>query len=385
MFNSILGSNQFILKGKIEGTVGNSAVLTYWTLSNNRWEQISHSSAVKNRHFQFKGTLKDPIRANLKIGETNIVLYIEPSKMELYIPKANSNKFILKGSKIQKDEELVLLKKQKLIEQGDENSKRFQRNCEMLKTMLETDPNYRKLLEENETISLRIDSINNLMRKIEIEFLKSDPNSYHAVISNSIVVSVSQGYLSVDSARIFFDNLAEKVRVSTEGIQTNKYIQARENTVVGKVAPDFITPDTIGIMIKLSDFRGKSYVLLDFWASWCIPCLKGVPHVKELYSKYRDKGLVVIGVSVDNSRDEWLSAIKKHDLKLWYNVLSTQNFEKYSQGYINSEDISEKYPTDGVPRYILIDKSGKIIGKWDGNSEENEKNMDKMLKEVFGE
>jgi len=159
----------------------------------------------------------------------------------------------------------------------------------------------------------------------------------------------------------------------------------KENVVVGKMAPDFNTPDMNGKLVKLSDYRVIHYVLLDFWASWCVYCVKGLPHMNELYNKYHNKGLELIGVSCDWSKADWLTAVDKHQIGAWPQVSIVQSLEKAAQGYLFDEDIQCKYPTDGIPKYILIDKTGKIIAKWEGYSEENEKNQDKVLKEVFGE
>ncbi len=382
---NVFANNQFVLNGKVESAGSINAILSYWLLVHNKWLQVEYTSEIKHGQFQFKGELKEPIEAQLKIGEINITLYIEPAKMELYIPKTKPDEFILKGSKIQedadqftqniKDLENVAIK---IHEQGVKNDKKME-------ITPETDSNYKKLSEENRLISGQRDSILSLKYQKEIKLIKANPNSYYSVLTHTIEIVVSQGYLSVDSARILFNSLAEKVRLCSAGLQTNTYIKKKEATSIGKMAPDFLTPDTIGKIIKLSEFCGTNYVLLDFWASWCSPCIKGFSHLKNLYSIYHDKGLEIIGISTDRSRKDWLSALKKHDISHWHQVSSVQDLEKTSLGYINPEDISEKYPTDRIPKYILIDKTGKIIGKWDGYSEENEKEMDKLFEKIFGE
>ena len=97
-------------------------------------------------------------------------------------------------------------------------------------------------------------------------------------------------------------------------------------------------------------------------------------------------GFFAITVSVDYKKDKWLSAIDKYDLSSWHHVLSVQDLDKSFQYIENKDDIREKYPLgNGVPQYILIDKTGKIIGKWDSYSEQNEQEQDKMLAEIFGE
>jgi len=81
---------------------------------------------------------------------------------------------------------------------------------------------------------------------------------------------------------------------------------------VGDTAPDFSLEDLAGEKIELEDFRGK-VVLLDFWSTKCPPCRKAMPHLQELHEKYKDKGLVVLGVSLDvNKRvvERFLQAVK---------------------------------------------------------------------------
>ena len=107
--------------------------------------------------------------------------------------------------------------------------------------------------------------------------------------------------------------------------------------------------------------------------------------MKTLYTKYHDKGFEIISITKDDSRNEWIDAIQKHGIAHWYQISAVQNMEKASQGYIDPNNISDKYPTVSIPLYILIDKAGKIIATWNNSSEENENKQDNLLKEIFGE
>ena len=145
------------------------------------------------------------------------------------------------------------------------------------------------------------------------------------------------------------------------------------------MAKNFATTDINGEKISLRDFKGK-YVLLDFWASCCVPCRAGNPHLKELYSKYHDKGIEFIGVSDDDSKPEaWHKAVEKDDLP-WRHVLRGFDIEKMMNNQPNPNDISSKYGISSLPTKILIDRSGKIIGRY---SEESGA-LDAKLKEIFG-
>lgn len=385
--NSIVAADQFTLNGNVDSITSGTAVLTYKILVGNQFKKMEYSSEIKQGRFQFKGELKEPINADLKIGEIRITLYIEPAKMDLFIPKTRPDKFILKGSKIQEEEERFLLDSKDLYDMAVRIYEQVEKIDQQLKVTPETDPNYKKMAEQHKLLSSQSDSAGALLDKKRITYIKSHPNSFQPVVDRSFIYLLIFQAISPDSVRTLFNNMAENVRLSSAGTETDIYIKTKENkgTVVGKIAPDFNTPDVNGKIIRFSDFRGKNYVLLDFWASWCVPCVKGIPHMKALYTKYHDKGFEIISITKDKSRQDWLSALKKHDISHWYQVASVRDLEKASQGYIDPENISEKYPTGAIPNYILVDKTGKIMAKWDGYSEENEKDMDMVLKEIFGE
>lgn len=385
--NSIVAADRFTLNGKVDSTSLGSVVLTYRILTGNLLKKIEYTSEIKHGFFQFTGELKEPINAELKIGEVRITLYIEPAKMELYIPKTNPDKFVLKGSKIQEEVEQFLQDSKDLNDIGGRIYEHVETISQQIITTSEIDPNYIKLVEERKIFLSQRDSVFALLVKKRIAYIKSHPNSFQPVVDQSFVILLRLQQITGDSARVLFNNMAENVRLGTAGRQTDLYIKTKEkkNIAIGKMSPDFNTPDANDKMIRLSDFRGKSYVLLDFWASWCVPCIKSIPHMKAIYTKYHDKGFDIISISKDESKNDWLFAINKHAISHWYQVSTVRDLEKASQGYIDPENISEKYPTNAVPQYILIDKAGKIIANWEGYSEENEKEQDRMLKEIFGE
>lgn len=105
-----------------------------------------------------------------------------------------------------------------------------------------------------------------------------------------------------------------------------------------------------GKVITLSAFRGKSVVLLDFWASWCIPCREMVPHLKDLYHKYHSKGLEIISVSssLNDKKEKWKSALKKEDMYSWINLFSDSSESR-------RPDLGIQYGIREVPTVILID------------------------------
>jgi thiol-disulfide isomerase/thioredoxin len=120
----------------------------------------------------------------------------------------------------------------------------------------------------------------------------------------------------------------------------------------GKPAPDFeelLTDRKTNL--KLSDLKG-SYVLIDFWASWCGPCRKENPNVVKTYNKYKDDGFTIVSVSLDTDKQKWLGAIQADGL-IWPNHVS-------DLGGWNSK-VSKKYNVSSIPFTVLLDKEGNIV------------------------
>src|SRR5882724_8184268 len=136
-----------------------------------------------------------------------------------------------------------------------------------------------------------------------------------------------------------------------------------------ETAPDFTLKDSHGVVVKLSDLRGK-VVLLDFWATWCGPCKVTIPEMNKLAQKYADKGVVILGISMDE--DGW-DAINPflQKVKFEYPVLLSEPDKM--KGYDDK--------LDALPTAILIDKEGKIRQMHEGitNTDVFEKEIEALL------
>ncbi len=129
-------------------------------------------------------------------------------------------------------------------------------------------------------------------------------------------------------------------------------IKQLENVQIGKVAPEFSLPDTAGVSVSLSDFRGK-YVLLDFWASWCPPCRRENPNVVKAFNEYKDKNFTIVGISLDKDKSKWMKAIADDNLA-WTHLSDLK--------YWDSE-IPALYGVRGIPANLLLDPDGVIVAK----------------------
>lgn len=120
-----------------------------------------------------------------------------------------------------------------------------------------------------------------------------------------------------------------------------------ETTLPGEPLPDFDTYTADGKLDKLSNYRGQ-YLLIDFWASWCGPCIEEMPNIAAIYKDYKNQGLQVIGVSLDASKENWLESVK--ELKL-----------EYHQLWDNEEKSWKLFDIKGIPFVILVSPEGIIL------------------------
>lgn len=160
-------------------------------------------------------------------------------------------------------------------------------------------------------------------------------------------------YIPIDSAKKYFLKLSDEMQQNTVGRRLKyELFDYPELISVKKPIPDFSLPDTTNMIRCISEFRGK-YVLLDFWASWCGPCIDELPAVKRLDSLYGTKGLQVLGVSLDTKRDLWMQAIIKHNIT-WPNLSDLEGADGA---------VSTMLQITAIPAKFLIGPGGNIILK----------------------
>jgi peroxiredoxin len=119
-----------------------------------------------------------------------------------------------------------------------------------------------------------------------------------------------------------------------------------EAELVGKPAPEFTLKDIAGREITLASLRGKP-VLLDFWATWCEPCRESMPHIQGLYDQFKEKGLMVLGIDINESAEE----ARKYFVDQKYSFASLLG---------SGSDVTKNYGAESIPRVVLIDKDGVV-------------------------
>lgn len=194
-----------------------------------------------------------------------------------------------------------------------------------------------------------MDSLKSLVQnedlKVGMQWIEQHPRS----LINTSVLYDQVTYMPQNEIKKVFYSLPKATRSNSWGRELKYRI---DSLFIGSIAPNFSQPDASGREVSLKEFRGK-YVLLDFWASWCVPCREENPYMVTIMQKFASKNFEIVGVSVDEKRNDWLKAIKDDGLH-WTNLSDLLG---------RNSPVFLKYYVPGIPDNYLIDPNGKIIAK----------------------
>ena len=157
--------------------------------------------------------------------------------------------------------------------------------------------------------------------------------------------------------------LLDRIAEFSPGMQKSRELSAlrtvaaqRLKTDIGQPYMNIMQGDADGQIVTLTSVinnPANKYTLVDFWASWCGPCMEEVPHLKQAYDKFHGRGFEIYGVSLDNDNDKWLGAIREHGMG-WVQVSDLNGFDNLA---------AKDYAVQSIPSNFLIDAQGRIVAK----------------------
>ncbi len=326
---------------------------------------IIDSTTVDNEHFMLKGTVTEMKRAEFSCKEGNKRLFLDGEPIIVNIIE----KFDSTSKKKWKDLNVIGNKEQTVI--GRANEITYMSAIMQLGEMMSLS-NAINSTKDSVIMKHQVDSIQNVYGLIKgaidqniTELLDSTRNSY--AITYFIDEYIGK-YKPFEEFKQCYDNLTDRVKNSVRGRDLRKRVDDMAKANVGGIAPNIELPTPQGTALSLYSLRGH-IVLLDFWASWCGPCLREMPNVKKIYDKYHSKGLEILGVSLDEKKDAWINAIQNKGLN-WRHVSSLKGWEC---------PVAQLYNVTGIPRMYIIDENGKIIAQ-DLRGEALAEKMDELFK-----
>ena len=370
-------SSQFTLDCTItNATQGEPVCLIYPVKREGIWYKQCDTAYINNGKCCFKGKVDDVVPASLVFANMDeLNTCIAPSNTKLCAERSTIYDYSISGLKI--DGEIKeynklfaalnkkIYEKQHLIQRkSEEYATAYTNNADNAQTLaLE----FYNLIEEYKAIFLEWSAM-------AVKFINSHPD--YAIIPNIIDKLAHSGY-DASAIELLCKNLSDEQRQSALGeLMSIRCEIAKSNYgIVGRKALDFTLTCVDNKSITLSECYAKGFVLLDFWASWCGPCIREIPELQKLHSQHKDR-LQIISISVDESKAQWQDAIAKHELSQWSQLIANNNEECY---FVEQANTALAYGVEQIPCFILIDSNGTIIGRWSHLTADATKEIEQLI------
>jgi peroxiredoxin len=204
-------------------------------------------------------------------------------------------------------------------------------------------------MKESTSFNQKLKKIHKKLDSIEVDYIKSNLNTYVAVM----YLDMKKTTLPKGTVEDLYNKLSIGLKTSDFAKPIRTFLNVKIADV-GDIAHEIEAFDKNMELVKLSNLRGK-YVLLDFMATGCAPCVNSLDDLKEINKSFNDS-LTIFSYSQDANKSIWLNTMKKYEYT-WLNVWD---------GTGGSGDVSTKYGINSIPAFFLINPEGVIIEKWRG-------------------
>lgn len=327
-------AEEIVIKGNVKG-IKSGRLYMLARLSEGRTDTIGICDFKKGK-FKMHVQTEEPLVTQLVVeGYTGgFTLLTEPGttyKANL----SNGNDFYIKGGKLNESYTSHMAKSDSMRAIVLELQKRYK--------SLRDSKKFRSASQTNDTLRQEQDKL----RELTFDFLKENDNLIYAY---TILSNVEMRDASMRETEEMYNSMGEGAKATHCGRIIKERMERMKKTSGGALAPDFTLEDINGTPVTMSSIKGKIKII-DFWASWCGPCRLNNPALKKLYEEFHDRGLEIIGVSLDTNKASWIKAIEKDGLD-WINVSSLEGWDC---------EIVRLYNITGVPSLFILNENNRII------------------------
>lgn len=384
LFSCATPADKFVLKGVIHGAqTDEELMLIYPQLKDGVWYRRTLTTKVEDDKFVFEGELSDLTYASLVFNNMDEVgLFIDAGRMTLEMERERPYDFTLQGVSVKAEFE----KYRRWM--GDTARKMYESNRNV------QDANQR-WIEASQRSAPEADS---LMREFyncvyafretkmqEVEHMRSFMTAHldYAIVPYMLYYLAFNEGVSNDEAHALYRQLPQVSRQSALGQLAMQRIELSASKVggfEGDKAFDFERNGADGQRVRMSEQVPKGgYLLLDFWASWCAPCIEEMPAVRQLYDEYSAHGLRVIGISSDEDVEAWEKGIEQHGLARYPQVLSREPLAE-ELFFAEETDIATRYEVTSIPCFILLNDECEVVARWQHFDEQTLKFVEDLFK-----
>lgn len=365
----------FTINVELLGADSGFVTLKYF---NSEKVEVLDTAYLKNNVALFAGDIEHHRLAVLKghfalgtiTGNNTMQIFLEEGKIEVKLKQNQFDQAIVKGTALNEQRQAH----QNIKKENNDLLAAAHKQMLMLNSQLKENPND-QIANQVELLNRSIQDLRKYSKQLDYNYIQQNPNAeYSAYLMDYYF---SSRVLSLDSAQLFIDRFDDKVKQSHYGVNIMQQVNSRRASGVGQIAPSFSKIDIDGKLIKLEQFRDKNYVLLDFWASWCVPCREENPRLKQLYTTYGKLGLEIISIAWEFKTGPWKQAIIKDGTGAWRHVMTNLTS-------LEDDTLRGVYSIASIPTLILINQQGEIIGRYRGASDEGSmEDLEKKLKDTI--
>lgn len=307
--------------------------------------KIQDSAIIKKGRFYFSGSLKNQASfVSLFLqrpGNGLQQFFIENRKINLFFSDTKKSNLL---DSFRFENAPVAIQQKELERSKTDYYKRFKTTSEKAQALYAGD---------NDSLKASLDNEMRLLRKEEtdltIDFIKKHPSYYVSMFWFCYHVTDRTIY-QPDSTLALFKQLSPDLQQLPEAQSVLKQILTKIDLIQHKNLPAFSIPDTEGKLVSSADFKNK-YLLIDFWASWCGPCIADIPELKKTFETYHNKGLSVLSISLDDNKERWITAVKRYQLP-WQQVSELTGWKG---------SFAKKLDIRFIPQYYLAGPDGKFL------------------------
>jgi len=305
------------------------------------------TTVVLNGKFEIKGKVEDLDLYFLREEKTNqmISLILENSNIDIKLHKDSIQTSVVKGT-FQNDE---LIKFNKEFTSMQNSLQEFQTvNNEKMQAAIQNNDTVVSNQLREQYFALR-----DKMEAFQGDYAKKNKKSFVSVLI--IKDLLDNPSFSPEEVSDMYKNLDAELKTNKHAKKIEEILENLSKLAIGKKAPDFSAKSPDGNEVSLKSSLGSKVTIIDFWASWCKPCRVENPNMVALYNEFKDSGLSIIGVSLDQEGklEDWKNAIAQDNLT-WYHLSNLKFWQ---------DPIAELYNVKSIPAIFVLDANGIIVAK----------------------